>query len=229
MLHADLAAAVERGVREGRTFRIGMARYRYQKSEIRRRAAENIPVLRPVASRLDPAGRFLDTDLAAALQEVGLEVPESFDEEVPDMSAGQRQLLAIARSILHNGQVLVSDESTSSVDTETDLMVTRALERYLRAASVTSIKIAHRLQTVISSDYILVLERGKVMEFGSPKHLLQMTGSFRQLVLQTGKDSSRKLVRLATRHHEVSKSIPTLDVEWDEGIQGDFEAYSVNI
>jgi ATP-binding cassette subfamily B protein len=97
-----------------------------------------------------------------------------------NLSQGQRQLLALARALIHNPQsILVLDEATSNIDTETEALIQRGLNRILR--NRTSLIIAHRLSTVRDADRILVLQRGRIMEDGTHQELLNENGLYAQL------------------------------------------------
>ncbi|KAK6512549.1 hypothetical protein TWF481_001434 [Arthrobotrys musiformis] len=113
----------------------------------------------------------------------------SLDSKVSEgglnLSQGQRQLLCLARVILTGASILVMDEATSSIDHETDAKIQEAI----RETNYTVITIAHRLNTIMDYDRVLVLEAGKVVEFGSPKELLEVEGGkgvFRSMCEQTG-------------------------------------------
>ncbi len=108
-------------------------------------------------------------------------------ERGSSLSAGQRQLLAFARALASDPQILVLDEATASVDTETETWIQEAVARLMRGR--TSIVIAHRLSTIRSADRILVLHRGKVRESGTHEALLQQQGVYYRLhQLQYGAD-----------------------------------------
>ena len=95
-------------------------------------------------------------------------------------SGGEKQRMAIARTILRNPPVLVLDEATSSLDTQTERLVQEALERLSEGR--TTIAIAHRLSTVRDADQIVVLDRGRVVEVGTYDELLARGGRFAELV-----------------------------------------------
>ena len=98
-------------------------------------------------------------------------------------SAGQRQLLCLARTALRRSRVLLLDECTASVDVETDRLVQRMLRTHEHFRSCTTLTIAHRLDTVMDSDKIVVMQSGKIAECGRPRDLLQhRDGAFRMLV-----------------------------------------------
>ena len=105
---------------------------------------------------------------------------------------GERQLLCLARAIISKPKVLVLDEATASVDAETDAFIQRMLRN--RFEDTTLLTIAHRLNTIMDYDVILVMDNGKAKEFGSPRDLLKVeNGLFSELVDSTGKDSSQVL------------------------------------
>ena len=97
-----------------------------------------------------------------------------------NLSQGQRQLLALARALIHNpNSILVLDESTSNIDTETEVLIQEGLERVLR--NRTSLTIAHRLSTVRGADRILVMQKGRIVEDGTHDELLRLDGVYAQL------------------------------------------------
>jgi ATP-binding cassette subfamily B multidrug efflux pump len=116
---------------------------------------------------------------------------EPFIERLPDgyqslvreggatLSMGQRQLLAFARALAHDPEILVLDEATSNIDTETELLIQDALEKLFKGR--TSIVIAHRLSTIRNADKIVVLHHGRVREVGSHAELLRLNGLYRRL------------------------------------------------
>ncbi len=87
------------------------------------------------------------------------------------MSGGQRQRIAIARAILKNPRILILDEATSSLDSESESLVQEALDRLMQAR--TSFVIAHRLSTIVNADWVLVLNEGHVVEQGTHTTLLE--------------------------------------------------------
>ncbi|TMN23437.1 ABC transporter ATP-binding protein [Lentibacillus cibarius] len=96
------------------------------------------------------------------------------------LSAGERQLLSFARALLANPRILILDEATASIDTETEVKIQHALERLLKGR--TAIIIAHRLSTIRESDNIFVLENGKILESGNHDELMQQQGEYFELV-----------------------------------------------
>jgi ATP-binding cassette subfamily B multidrug efflux pump len=96
-----------------------------------------------------------------------------------ELSAGQRQLLALARIMARNPEILVLDEATANVDSETEILVERAIEKTL--AQRTSIVIAHRLSTIRRADRIIVMDAGRIIEEGSHEHLMARKGFYHRL------------------------------------------------
>jgi ATP-binding cassette subfamily B protein len=110
-------------------------------------------------------------------------LPEQYDYNVMErgtmLSVGQRQLISFVRAYVHNPAVLVLDEATSSIDTESEDIIQKALSKLIEGR--TSIVIAHRLATIQNADQILVMEKGEVLEMGSHKELLDQQGHYRTL------------------------------------------------
>lgn len=139
---------------------------------------------------------------SAHMNEVISELPKGINSIVSEggsnFSVGQRQLLCLARAILSKNKILILDEATASVDRRTDQMLQESLHDSFGNATV--IAVAHRLDTVIDHDYILVLGQGKVLEFGPPSELLRnKNGAFFTMVEDTGKTTANELMQRAFR------------------------------
>jgi ATP-binding cassette subfamily B multidrug efflux pump len=129
-------------------------------------------------------------------------LPGKYDEELRErgnsLSTGQKQLINFARALAHNPRILILDEATSSVDTDTEIRVRSALERMITGR--TSVVIAHRLSTVQRADVILVMHKGQLREMGSHQQLLAQRGIYWRLYQLQYKDQELGALgaRLAT-------------------------------
>ena len=112
------------------------------------------------------------------------------NERGSNLSVGQRQLLSFARAVLADPRILVLDEATANVDTQTEVVIQRALRTLLKGR--TSFVIAHRLSTIRDADRVVVLERGEVAEMGTHQQLLDLNGIY------------AKLYRMAYREQEAA-------------------------
>lgn len=121
-----------------------------------------------------------------------MEMEKGYNSEVGEggslLSTGQKQLISFARAILANPRLFVMDEATSSVDTETEQLIQRAIHRVLEGR--TSFIIAHRLSTIREADRILVIDKGKIMEQGSHHQLIQQKGRYYRLYTNQFKQES---------------------------------------
>ncbi len=120
---------------------------------------------------------------AAAIHDVILTFPEGYNTLVGEkgvtLSGGQKQRVAIARTLLKDPRILILDDSTSSVDTETEAEIRQALERLMKDR--TTFIIAHRIQSVMNADLILVLDKGCIVQRGTHEELIAQEGIYRQI------------------------------------------------
>jgi ATP-binding cassette subfamily B protein len=120
---------------------------------------------------------------AANIHDFVMGLPDQYDTVVGErgyrLSGGEKQRVALARVILKNPRILVLDEATSSLDSESESLIQDALKRVM--AGRTSIVIAHRLSTILAADLILVMDRGKIVERGTHDQLITTGGLYSQL------------------------------------------------
>lgn len=130
--------------------------------------------------QLDPFNMYSDVEVWAALEQVNMHeavrslslgLSEPVRENGENLSQGQRQLICIARALLRRTQVLIVDEGTSAVDPFTDDLVQKVLREQASKHGTTILAIAHRLQTILDFDRILVMGAGQVLEFDTPSAL----------------------------------------------------------
>ncbi|KAF7290261.1 Multidrug resistance-associated ABC transporter protein [Mycena indigotica] len=149
-------------------------------------------------SNLDPFGQQDDATLNHALQAAGLAALQSdmddgritLDSPLSagggNLSVGQRQIFALARAIVRKSKILILDEATSAIDYKTDAIIQNSLRQELQG-DVSLLTVAHRLQTIMDADKIMVLDAGKIVEYDAPKALLQIEGGkLRALVDESG-------------------------------------------
>lgn len=159
-------------------------------------------------TNLDPFNDFRDEELYETLEKVGLysgqgiggsshslnslsnvrvdSLEDPVTEGGSNFSVGQRQLLVIGRALLRGARIVIIDEATASVDSETDAAIQQVMRKEFTDA--TCITVAHRINTILDSDYILVMDDGRAAEFDEPKKLLQKGGMFRDLVKAAAHD-----------------------------------------
>lgn len=150
-----------------------------------------------VRTNLDPYNRHTDAELweslgHVALKEVVSGLSEGLSSRVAEggdnFSVGQRQLLCVARALLRRPRVLVADEATASVDSETDSLIQKTIRKQFKHCTV--LTIAHRLNTVLDSTRVLVMEDGYVKEYDTvPKLMGRSTSTFRSMVMEAGLES----------------------------------------
>ena len=127
-------------------------------------------------------------------------LPDGYDQQVTErgttLSSGQRQLIAFARTIVNDPLILVLDEATANIDTETEELIQNSLKKMREGR--TTIAIAHRLSTIQDADMILVMHQGRIVERGNHQELLAQKGLYYKMyLLQNG------------LHHEIQEAIPS--------------------
>ncbi|KAM9035585.1 ATP-binding cassette sub-family C member 2-like isoform 4-T4 [Sarcophilus harrisii] len=142
---------------------------------------------------LDPLEKYSDNELWEALELCHLKdfvqsLPKRLLHEISEggenLSVGQRQLICLARALLRKTKILVLDESTASVDYETDNLVQSTIQKEF--ADCTILTIAHRLHSIMDSERILVLDSGRIIEFETPQNLIRKKGLFSEIVKESG-------------------------------------------
>jgi len=141
--------------------------------------ARNIAYANPDAKMED----IIEAAKIANAHDFIMQLPQGYDTYIGErgtmLSGGQRQRIAIARAVLKNPSILILDEATSALDNESEKLVQDALNKLLK--NRTSIVIAHRLSTILHADLILVIEEGKIIEYGDHQKLLQQNGLYSKL------------------------------------------------
>ncbi|EDX08045.1 GD25211 [Drosophila simulans] len=158
---------------------------------------------------LDPFDEKSDESLWSALEDVKLKKHVSslegglscrMQDGGSNFSMGQRQLVCLARAILRQNRVLVMDEATANVDTETDILIQETIQT--KFAECTVLTIAHRLHTVMDNDSVLVMDAGQIVEFGAPHKLLQRKdGALLKLVNQNDAATVKFLKKIASESY----------------------------
>lgn len=143
---------------------------------------------------LDPFSEYTDLQLWTALEEVQLKTmvekfPGQLDYQVKEtgsnFSVGERQLVCLARALVQKSKIIVMDEATANVDFRTDNLIQKVIRDKFKDSTV--LTIAHRLNTIMDCDKVLVLDGGRVVEFDKPEILIQNGGMFAELVKNTSK------------------------------------------
>lgn len=140
---------------------------------------ENITLRNPHISRaqVEQAARLID------MHDFILQLPGGYDYNVMErgstLSLGQRQLISFVRALLYNPAILVLDEATSSVDTESEMLIQRAIDKLI--SNRTAVVIAHRLSTISKADTIIVMDKGEIKEMGTHEELLRLQGFYFKL------------------------------------------------
>uniref|UniRef100_A0A663N7B8 ABC-type glutathione-S-conjugate transporter n=1 Tax=Athene cunicularia TaxID=194338 RepID=A0A663N7B8_ATHCN len=142
---------------------------------------------------LDPLNQYSDADIWTALELTQLknfvaDLPDQLEYKCTDqgenLSTGQKQLFCLARALLRKAKILILDEATAAVDFETDLQIQSTLRTQFKDSTV--LTIAHRINTIMDCDRILVLENGQIAEFDTVEHLIAQKGLFYRLMEESG-------------------------------------------
>ena len=135
------------------------------------------------------ACRYVNADSFISRLERGLD--EVVRERGNNFSAGQRQLLSFARTVVHKPDVMILDEATANIDTETEILIQDSLEKMMNIGTV--LIVAHRLSTIRNADKIILLSHGEILEEGTHHELLALHGQYRKLyTLQYTKEQLQK-------------------------------------
>ena len=126
---------------------------------------------------IDEACRYVNADSFISRLPKG--VDEELIEKGENLSQGQRQLLSFARTVIHKPQILILDEATANIDTETEVLIQQSLEKMKSIG--TMLVVAHRLSTIQHADQIIVLQNGEIVERGNHQELLKNRGYYWKL------------------------------------------------
>ena len=170
----------------------------------------------PLRRSLDPFDEYMDIDLWNALEKVQLkdkvselegQLQFTVSEAGSNFSVGEKQLFCLARTLVRNNKVLMLDEATSNVDMLTDSIIQRIIRTHFK--EVTVLTIAHRLNTIIDADSIIVMGNGRVKECGIPWLLLQdLNGYLTKLVNKTGNEEASLKKEAETCYKKKSQQTP---------------------
>ncbi|MFH2082452.1 MAG: ABC transporter ATP-binding protein [Pseudomonadota bacterium] len=168
--------------------------------------AENIAYGKPDASRAE----IVAAARAAPAPEFILRLPQGYDSLVGErgqgLSGGERQRISIARALLIDPRILILDEATSSVDTETEKEIQKALDNLVRGR--TTIAIAHRLSTLRQADRLVVMDRGRIVEVGNHDDLMAREGHYYRLYQAQARNVDTDLDELPTASAEAKPPMP---------------------
>ncbi len=153
---------------------------------------DNITLRNPAISR----EKVIETAKMIDMHDFIMRLPGGYDYNVMErgatLSLGQRQLLSFIRALLYNPSILILDEATSSVDTESEVLIQRAIDTLIKGR--TSVVIAHRLSTIRKASKIIVLDKGEIKEMGTHEELIQKAGFYAQLYEMQFEKRSAKAV-----------------------------------
>lgn len=162
--------------------------------------AENIAYAKPEATTEE----IIEACKVARAHDFIVKLPNGYDTVIghrgQNLSGGERQRIAIARAILHNPRILILDEATASVDTETERSIQEGLERLVQGR--TTIAIAHRLSTLRNADRLMVLDKGKVAEIGTHDELVKLQGHYYRMLEK--QRNALKIRGVEVSEHEIS-------------------------
>lgn len=183
---------------------------------------------------LDPFEEHTNERLWEVLQRVGLSelananggLEWPIQDGGQNLSAGERQVVCLARVLLRPSRVIVLDEATSNVDAHFDSLIQSVIRSDFKNSTI--LCIAHRLNTIIDSDRILVLDKGESVEYDHPGTLVREPTAFRDLLLDTGGETSRHLIKAATLAQLHSKGDAPEDLELYE-MSRDFDVFKVDL
>lgn len=150
-------------------------------------------------NNLDPYQKYSDDLIWSILKDVEMKnVFDTLDKKLNygNMSIGQRQLFCLARAILNENKIVVFDEATANIDDATDAFIQRVIKDKFKDCTV--LTIAHKLNTIMDSDKVIVMDNGKAVEYDHPHNLLQNKSSYLSAMVQsTGDKMSEHLKKIA--------------------------------
>ncbi|NLZ46229.1 MAG: ATP-binding cassette domain-containing protein, partial [Clostridiales bacterium] len=138
-----------------------------------------------------------------------VKLPDGYNTRVGNkgyqLSGGERQRIAIARAIIHNPKIIILDEATASLDSQTEKQIQEALERLTKGR--TTIAIAHRLSTLSSADRLMVLDKGKLVEYDSHNNLMKHGGVYYKLVMAQRQTTKMKKANLGLSEKNITTDV----------------------
>ncbi|CAL6104450.1 Xenobiotic-transporting_ATPase / Multidrug resistance-associated protein [Hexamita inflata] len=151
------------------------------------------------------------------MKEYFLKQPGQLDSKIAtngdNLSAGQKQLVCVARALLRKASCVILDEATAQVDRENDQLIQQTIRNAF--SEVTVLSIAHRLDTIIDFDRIIVMDKGNIAEFDTPANLVRKEGVFFELVNKTGAETSEKLKKAAFQAERQRQAGEKVNVDID--------------